>query len=234
MRMYESKDIQALAGVSKIQLIHWTQIGAIIPYKDERGRGKRRTYSQQNLIETMICRELNKLCVETRVMRELLDWLREHRFVFVLLNEDSFKKLATQFIHGTGTFGYRLEQNEVPFYTEEYQPVYPEGKITSTLWKFLNRHPRICIEHKKRNTLSITISRKSGGSSRSVEDIDFNLRPMYGNLIHSEHVPSDYDEVEDRYLPEYIDSGYVMGDIEDTCGMLFVHLWKVLEEAGGI
>jgi uncharacterized protein YdcH (DUF465 family) len=81
-KKYQSKDIQAIAKVSKISLINWTQQGAIIPFEDARGRGKVRLYDYQNLIEAMICRELNKLSIGIRYQLELLDWLRRVKFNF--------------------------------------------------------------------------------------------------------------------------------------------------------
>lgn len=77
MTTYGSTEIQRLAKISKMQAIHWTQIGAVIPFRDAKGRGSRRMYSWQNLIEMLICRELNKFTVETRVMVGILEYLRD-------------------------------------------------------------------------------------------------------------------------------------------------------------
>ena len=65
-----------MAKISKMQIIHWSQIGAVVPFKDAKGRGARRVYSWQNLLEILICRELNKLTVEAHVMAIVLHWLR--------------------------------------------------------------------------------------------------------------------------------------------------------------
>ena len=48
--LYSSKEVQKKADISKIQLIHWSQSGVIIPADDARGRGSRRKYSFQNLV----------------------------------------------------------------------------------------------------------------------------------------------------------------------------------------
>jgi len=87
-RIYRSKDIQTIARITKIQLIHWSQTGAIIPYEDKRGRGNRRAYNWQNLIEASICRELNKFTIETHLMRYILDWLRGPAVIISDLESD--------------------------------------------------------------------------------------------------------------------------------------------------
>jgi DNA-binding transcriptional MerR regulator len=79
VRKYRSKDIQKVAKVSKINLNHWVNMGLILPLEDVRGRGRSRLFSHQNLIEALICRELNLLNLGTDVMRRILDGLRgEH------------------------------------------------------------------------------------------------------------------------------------------------------------
>lgn len=78
MKTYGSTEVQRLVKISKMQAIHWTQVGAVIPLEDARGRGSRRVYSWQNLVEMMICRELNRLTIETHVMVIILQWLRKY------------------------------------------------------------------------------------------------------------------------------------------------------------
>ena len=85
LRRYKSNEIQSLANVSKAQLVLWTKRGCILPFKDPKLRGGHRTYSHRNLIEAMICRELNAYSVETALMREILDWLRRKAWMFRIL-----------------------------------------------------------------------------------------------------------------------------------------------------
>lgn len=59
MKEYTAAEIQKLAKVTKRQLIHWVETSAIIPLEDDRRRGGKRRFNQQNLIEALICRELN-------------------------------------------------------------------------------------------------------------------------------------------------------------------------------
>ena len=81
METYGSGEVQKRAKVTKMQLIHWTQLGAILPLKDARGRGGRRIYSFQNIVEAMICRELNSFTIETHIMVRILDYLRAKNFI---------------------------------------------------------------------------------------------------------------------------------------------------------
>jgi len=74
---YGSGEIQRIAKISRIQAVHWTEQGAVIPAQDARGRGKRRVYDWQNLIEFMICRELNRFTIETHIMTAVLIFLRK-------------------------------------------------------------------------------------------------------------------------------------------------------------
>jgi hypothetical protein len=67
-KTYSSSEIQRIAKITKMQAIHWTQTGIITPLEDAHGRGSRRVYSWENLIEMMICRELNRFGAERSVM----------------------------------------------------------------------------------------------------------------------------------------------------------------------
>lgn len=79
MRTCSISEIQKILHVTKMQVMHWTQTGAVRPFKNDRGRGKRRLYDEQNLAELAICRELNRLLVPPTVMKDLLGMLREPR-----------------------------------------------------------------------------------------------------------------------------------------------------------
>ena len=81
METYQSKDVQAIAGISKIQLNHWVNKGAIIPLQDNRGRGKVRHFSFENIVEAFICGELNKYGVSASGIVQVLDSVRKERIV---------------------------------------------------------------------------------------------------------------------------------------------------------
>lgn len=115
-KTYRSTDIQKIAMVTKMQLVHWTQTGAIIPLEDARGRGSRRVYNRQNLMEALICRELSKFSIETHVMHEVLSMLRENTYKF--------------------EFSISQDQYPPPFFGNV-----PLNKIRSAVLKKLNRDP---------------------------------------------------------------------------------------------
>jgi hypothetical protein len=71
-KTYSSSEIQRIAKITKMQAIHWTQTGVITPLQDAQGRGSRRVYSWGNLIEMMICRELNRYKVERGIMANII------------------------------------------------------------------------------------------------------------------------------------------------------------------
>lgn len=71
-KTYSSSDIQKIAKITKIQAIHWTQTEIITPLKNARGRGSRRLYSWGNIIEMMVCRELNKYNIERFLMKKVI------------------------------------------------------------------------------------------------------------------------------------------------------------------
>ena len=56
---YKSCDIMEQAGITKIQLSHWINMGAIDPLVDDRRRGGVRYFSQQNMVEALVCKALN-------------------------------------------------------------------------------------------------------------------------------------------------------------------------------
>lgn len=90
MKTYHSKDIQRLARVTKMQLGHWVNVGAIIPLKDDPRRGGVRIFSQQNLVEAMICRELNYWRMEARSIAGPLWALRKMKFWERLAEEPDY------------------------------------------------------------------------------------------------------------------------------------------------
>lgn len=76
-KTYSSSEIQRIAKITKMQAIHWTQTGIITPLQDAHGRGSRRVYSWSNLIEMMICRDLNKYSIEKGVLGHVIRLMGE-------------------------------------------------------------------------------------------------------------------------------------------------------------
>jgi DNA-binding transcriptional MerR regulator len=82
MRTYRTMEIQELTGVPKDQIVYWARTNVFEPYEDVRGRGKSRQYSWENLIEIMICRELNRVGIGPELMAKILSHLRNEEFLY--------------------------------------------------------------------------------------------------------------------------------------------------------
>lgn len=80
MKVYTSKEIQERAKVTARQLIHWCEVGVIAPHIDDRRRGGARKFSQRNLLQVLICRELNKHRLPTLLFRSVMFFLELTRF----------------------------------------------------------------------------------------------------------------------------------------------------------
>jgi DNA-binding transcriptional MerR regulator len=81
MEILRSKSIQQIAKITKTQLDHWINIRAIKPFEDNRGRGKVRLFSFQNLVETLICRKLNKFGTSGDRIKKVLEYLRREEII---------------------------------------------------------------------------------------------------------------------------------------------------------
>jgi hypothetical protein len=71
--------------------VRWCEARAIIPLKNAKGRGARRTFSQQNLCEAVIARDLSGHGMPVFAIRDVLSFLREP--LHPLLNEKLRKKI---------------------------------------------------------------------------------------------------------------------------------------------
>ena len=76
--MYFLRDIQRIGKVPKDKLQYWIRLKIIEPYVDQKGRGKQREFSHQNLIEAMVCRDLSSLHVDPTVMGHAIGMLNTH------------------------------------------------------------------------------------------------------------------------------------------------------------
>ena len=87
MKEYTTKNVQERGKVAKRILIHWVEQGVIIPVKEDRRRGGRRLFSQINLLEVLICRELSRFHLPVFDLRILVSSLREFNFWRALSKE---------------------------------------------------------------------------------------------------------------------------------------------------
>ncbi|MBW2610347.1 MAG: hypothetical protein JRC68_08400 [Deltaproteobacteria bacterium] len=81
MRTFRTNEIKKLTKVPKDQIVYWSRVGMIKAYEDNRGRGKRKIYNWVNLMEILICRELNKVNISTELMAKILEFLRNEKFL---------------------------------------------------------------------------------------------------------------------------------------------------------
>jgi hypothetical protein len=76
MITFRSKDLQRIANASRTQVARWSERGLIAVYKDARGRGKQRMFSEQNAAEAILCKQLSGLGMDASGMLGILDYLR--------------------------------------------------------------------------------------------------------------------------------------------------------------
>lgn len=82
---YLARDVQAIARISKSTLKNWVDVKAIKPIKNRTGRGTKRKFSKENLLDVMVCRELSFIQVKPRYFRSILDSIAD---------EGAWKKIA--------------------------------------------------------------------------------------------------------------------------------------------
>jgi DNA-binding transcriptional MerR regulator len=123
MDIYRSKDIQDKLGVSKIQLSHWINKGAIKPYREDFRRGGYHEFNRQNLIEAAICKELSDLQVPVKSMVDALEMMRKPGFEIIKIHNDTdwFLVFSTP---------YKYDYKNVPWFAK-WIKVNPEKTDTS-------------------------------------------------------------------------------------------------------
>jgi hypothetical protein len=72
-KIFLARDVQAIARISKSTLKNWIEAKAIVPLRDERGRGAKRQFSKENVYNVMVCRELSFIGVKPRYFRTIID-----------------------------------------------------------------------------------------------------------------------------------------------------------------
>jgi DNA-binding transcriptional MerR regulator len=81
MKKFKSTDVIRMAGVTKVQLNHWINMLAIEPRYDDRRRGGVRYFSQQNLVEAFICKNLNELRLPVQAISGALQTIRGQKII---------------------------------------------------------------------------------------------------------------------------------------------------------
>ncbi len=84
---YSAAEVQRIARVKKSSLKNWITAGAIKPLHDARGRGKRRKFSHNNVLDVMVCRELSLFGFPPKVFPLIL-YLIEKESAWEKISED--------------------------------------------------------------------------------------------------------------------------------------------------
>ena len=81
MKKYKAAEIIEITGITKMQLNHWINMLAIEPHYDDRRRGGVRYFSQQNLVEAFICKNLNELRLPVQAISGALQTIRGQKSI---------------------------------------------------------------------------------------------------------------------------------------------------------
>jgi DNA-binding transcriptional MerR regulator len=76
MERYKATEIIALTGITKMQLNHWINMGAILPAEDDRRRGGVRYFSEENLFEALVCKFLNEHGLPVQLITSIVHCIR--------------------------------------------------------------------------------------------------------------------------------------------------------------
>lgn len=133
MKTFTSTQVQEKLQLSKTQVYHYVEKGGVIPFIESRGRGGRRKFSLQNIIEFSICKTMQQhMACEIRVVNKVISWLNDPRACDVppigykpdtrRLSEISDQEFANAFKHPS---------NDSAF----------DGWERMTFWDMLRRRP---------------------------------------------------------------------------------------------
>jgi DNA-binding transcriptional MerR regulator len=125
---YQSKEIQKKAQVTENQIKHWTNTGIIIPFQATKGTGRMHTYDNINLIEAVICRELSQYSINLWDLKEIISYLRETKFDFLI-------QRSTPFVHVDKSTKYKVKASVS-------NTVLSPLKLKHTLWEYLQFYPQ--------------------------------------------------------------------------------------------
>jgi DNA-binding transcriptional MerR regulator len=81
MEKYKSADVIKITRVTKVQLNHWINMGAIKPLVDDKRRGGVRYFSKQNLVQAFICKHLNEYGLPVHKIKMALDMIKDTKSI---------------------------------------------------------------------------------------------------------------------------------------------------------
>ena len=79
MKAYSSTEIQRILGILGATVYYYVQACGVEPYVESKGRGGRRKFNSQNLIEFAICKTLQEFSIESHTIKRIIDWLNDPR-----------------------------------------------------------------------------------------------------------------------------------------------------------
>lgn len=74
--LYLNKEVAAVVGITKRQVLSWTEKGLIVPSEESLGVGTKRRYSYINLLEFGLCKSLFAMGFGFRAVKMFVDQLR--------------------------------------------------------------------------------------------------------------------------------------------------------------
>ncbi len=70
--------VMNLLGLTRMQLSHWDKIGVVKPTVGATGKGTRRGYTFQDLVQLRVAKQLREDGISLQKIRKALAWLRKH------------------------------------------------------------------------------------------------------------------------------------------------------------
>jgi DNA-binding transcriptional MerR regulator len=136
--LYLNKEVAEIVGVTKRQVLSWTEKGLVIPAKESPGAGTKRGYDYINLLEFGLCKTLFKIGLGFRAVKKFLedlrndgtikDWANDWRSYYRQLIKYVKKHWSEEFKNETPE-GMQKRIEEMSIFLETYEPQKPEGVI---------------------------------------------------------------------------------------------------------
>jgi DNA-binding transcriptional MerR regulator len=76
-RLYLNNEVAEIVGITKRQVLSWTEKGLVVPSKESLGVGTKRGYNYQNLLEFGLCKSLFATGLGFRAIKRLINLLRK-------------------------------------------------------------------------------------------------------------------------------------------------------------
>jgi DNA-binding transcriptional MerR regulator len=76
--VFGRQTVMNLVGLTRMQLSHWDKTGVVKPTVGATGKGTRRGYTFQDLVQLRVARQLREDGISLQKIRKALAWLRKH------------------------------------------------------------------------------------------------------------------------------------------------------------